>query len=97
MKDQAFPKQQPCPHCQVGLMRIEHQTYFTRIRGEMITVPDFPVWICIICGYQEYDAQAVAWFQQLLDFHDQQLSSTEELSFGHQSYSPVQSAFLTVN
>jgi len=97
MKDKPLPKQQPCPRCQVGLMSIEHQTYFTWIKGEMITVPDFPVWTCIMCGYQEYDVRAVAWLNQIFDLHDRQIYSDEEISLGYQFYPPAPNSFFTVN
>lgn len=56
-----------CPECQAGVLQITHVTYFTHVIGEMITVPDFPAWICDICGYQEYDSRALSWLYVLLD------------------------------
>ena len=44
-----------CPECQAGLMRLVHITYFTWLSGELITVPDFPAWVCDLCGRREYD------------------------------------------
>jgi len=34
-------------------------TYFTWLHDELITIPDFPAWICDICGKREYDHEAV--------------------------------------
>jgi YgiT-type zinc finger domain-containing protein len=49
-----------CPECQAGLMHLENIAYFTWLAGELITVPDFPAWICDVCGRREYDRQAVS-------------------------------------
>jgi len=40
-------------------MRKTHVTHFTWVGDEMITVPDFPAWVCDICGKREYDLQAL--------------------------------------
>ena len=49
----------PCSNCSIGQMRKTHITYFTWLGEQMITVPDFPAWICDICGKREYDLQAL--------------------------------------
>jgi YgiT-type zinc finger domain-containing protein len=56
-----------CPECQAGLMRLTHITYFTWLAGELVTVPDFPAWVCDVCGRREYDPQAVTWLNILLN------------------------------
>jgi YgiT-type zinc finger domain-containing protein len=56
-----------CPECQAGVLQITHVTYFTSVFGEMITVPDFPAWVCDICRHQEYDERALSWLYVLLD------------------------------
>ena len=55
-----------CPECHTGLMRMEDVTYLTWLNGELITVPDFPAWICDVCGRCDYDPQAVSWLNTLL-------------------------------
>jgi YgiT-type zinc finger domain-containing protein len=40
-------------------MRQTAVTYFTFLGGRMITVPDFPAWICDMCGKCEYDLDAL--------------------------------------
>ena len=57
----------PCPECQAGIMAMAHITYFTWLSGELITVPDFPAWICDVCGRRDYDPQAVSWLNTLLN------------------------------
>ncbi len=56
----------PCPECQSGVMHLEYVTYFTWLGEELITVPDFPAWICDVCGRREYDARAISWLNLLL-------------------------------
>lgn len=56
-----------CPECHTGLMRIGDVTYLTWLNGELITVPDFPAWICDVCGRCDYDPQAVSWLNTLLN------------------------------
>ena len=55
-----------CPECQSGLMRLKHITYFTWLNEELITVPNFPAWVCDLCGRREYDHQAIIWLNTIL-------------------------------
>ena len=48
-----------CKECQMGRLSRRYVTYITWLGDEMITVPDFPAWICDICGKLEYDLQAL--------------------------------------
>ena len=57
----------PCPECQAGVLHHAFMVYFTWLSGELITVPDFPAWVCDMCGMREYDAQAVARLNILLN------------------------------
>lgn len=57
----------PCPECQAGLMRERFITYFTWLGKELITVPDFPAWVCDFCGHREYDESAIAMLNALLN------------------------------
>jgi len=56
----------PCSSCSIGQMRKTRITYFTWLGGQMITVPDFPAWICDICGKREYDLQALDHLELML-------------------------------
>lgn len=56
----------PCNECQAGLMRLQYITYFTWLGEELITVPNFPAWVCDMCGRREYDERAVHWITALL-------------------------------
>lgn len=56
----------PCPECQSGVMHLEYLTYFTWLGNELITVPNFPAWVCDVCGRREYDERAVSWLNLIL-------------------------------
>jgi YgiT-type zinc finger domain-containing protein len=55
-----------CSECQTGILRLEYLTYFTWLNKELITVPNFPAWVCDVCGKREYDAHAVMRLNTLL-------------------------------
>lgn len=57
----------PCPECSAGVMRLKQVTYFTWLNGELITVPNFPAWICDVCGRREFDPRAITWLNTLLN------------------------------
>lgn len=48
-------------------MHMRHITYFTWLGDELITVPNFPAWVCDLCGKREYDERAVAVLSMLLN------------------------------
>ena len=56
----------PCSECQSGMLHLRYITYFTWLNEELITVPNFPAWICDVCGRREYDARAVKWLNTIL-------------------------------
>jgi hypothetical protein len=33
----------------------------------LVSVPDFPAWVCDVCGRREYDASALAELRAMLD------------------------------
>jgi YgiT-type zinc finger domain-containing protein len=55
-----------CKECPAGNMHLRHITYFTWLGEELITVPNFPAWICDMCGRREYDERAISWLTMLL-------------------------------
>jgi YgiT-type zinc finger domain-containing protein len=55
-----------CNECQAGMMRLRFITYFTWLDDELVTVPNFPAWVCDVCGKREYDERAVNWLTTLL-------------------------------
>jgi YgiT-type zinc finger domain-containing protein len=56
-----------CLECQAGIMRKRPKPYFTWLYGELVTVPDFPAWVCDVCGRREFDSRAVSWLNILLN------------------------------
>lgn len=60
------PETLPCNECPAGIMHVRHITYFTWLGEELITVPNFPAWVCDICGKREYDSRAISWITMLL-------------------------------
>lgn len=67
MSDNALPEPIPCNECQAGMMHLHFITYFTWLDDELITVPNFPAWICDMCGHREYDEKSISWLKMLLD------------------------------
>jgi YgiT-type zinc finger domain-containing protein len=56
-----------CPHCMVGVMTPAKAFYCQWSDGHFITAPDFPAWVCDVCGAREYEPQAVLELQTLID------------------------------
>ena len=48
-----------CPECQVGLIKRAGGTYYAWIENELVIVPDFPCWVCDVCGHRDWDQAAV--------------------------------------
>jgi len=57
----------PCSECQAGVMHLRHITYFTWLDEELVTVPNFPAWVCDVCGRRVYDPHAISWLVTLLN------------------------------
>jgi len=62
-----IPESFQCNECQAGMMHLQHITYFTWLDEELITVPNFPAWVCDLCGRREYDARAISWLVTILN------------------------------
>lgn len=56
-----------CIECQTGKLHLQHLTYFTWLNDELITAPNFPAWVCDVCGKREYDPRAILWLNTLLN------------------------------
>jgi YgiT-type zinc finger domain-containing protein len=57
----------PCDECQAGVMRLHFITYFTWLSEELVMVPNFPAWICDVCGRRDYDEKSISWLTMLLN------------------------------
>jgi len=62
----SLPQPYPCAECASGLLHLRFITYFTWLNEELVTVPNFPAWICDVCGRREYDEKAISWLTMLL-------------------------------
>ncbi|MCJ7694065.1 MAG: YgiT-type zinc finger protein, partial [Anaerolineaceae bacterium] len=58
---------QPCMNCQAGQKCLRLVTFITWLGDEMITVPDFPAWVCDMCGHRNYDSRALAQLSLVLN------------------------------
>jgi YgiT-type zinc finger domain-containing protein len=47
-------------------MHRDYVAYFTWLGDELISVPDFPAWVCDICGRCDYDENALTRLTLLL-------------------------------
>jgi YgiT-type zinc finger domain-containing protein len=61
------PVDLPCNECTAGIMHSRPVTYFTWLGEELIMVPNFPAWVCDLCGKREYDERAVSMLSMLLN------------------------------
>lgn len=61
----SFTNSFPCRECSAGMMHLRHITYFTWLGEELIMVPNFPAWICDMCGRREFDERAISWLDDL--------------------------------
>ncbi len=61
------PLPQSCGRCAAGQKRLKNVTFITWIGDEMITVTDFPAWVCDICGHRIYDARALSKLSLMLN------------------------------
>lgn len=57
----------PCKECQAGILHVQYVTYFTWLDDELVSVPNFPAWVCDVCGRREYDQHAIAWLTIMLN------------------------------
>lgn len=55
-----------CVHCQTGHLRRRRLTLARWVGGRFIIVPNFPAWLCDVCGAREYDSEALDFLQTVL-------------------------------
>jgi len=58
----------PCPDCHLGSLHAGTAFYCASVGGQFITIPDFPAWICDVCGMREYDEAALLDLRTILQF-----------------------------
>ncbi|MGD8821526.1 MAG: hypothetical protein PVG63_00355 [Anaerolineales bacterium] len=62
-----YPMNPTCPECHVGRMQPTNAFLFIQREGRPLCVPDFPAWICDMCGLREYDHLALSELEVMLD------------------------------
>lgn len=60
-------------------MHRDYIAYFTWLGDELIAVPDFPAWVCDICGRCEYDENALTRLTLLLSPNAGKTTSTSRI------------------
>jgi len=55
-----------CPHCQTGTLHLRRVVFAGWHGGQFITIPNFPGWVCDVCGEREYDRAALEQVQNVL-------------------------------
>ena len=55
-----------CPECQVGELHPGAVPYYATLDGNLVTVPQFPAWICDVCRHCEYDENALEELRAIL-------------------------------
>lgn len=59
--------QYPCPRCAIGLCRPTTLTYVTTVEKLLLSVPDTLAYVCDVCNYREFDAEALDGVETLLE------------------------------
>jgi len=55
-----------CPRCQYGRCRPASATLVTIQQGLVISAPNTPAYVCDVCGYQEFEPEAVHRLRRLI-------------------------------
>jgi len=66
MATESTPPKFVCPHCQVGTLQPKWVTFAQWFEGQFITIPNFPGWVCDVCGICDYDELALEQLELIL-------------------------------
>jgi YgiT-type zinc finger domain-containing protein len=55
-----------CQHCLAGTLRLQQVVFAHWYGGQFITIPNFPGWVCDVCGETEYDSVALEQVETIL-------------------------------
>ena len=55
-----------CQHCLAGTLRLRQVVFAHWYGGQFITIPNFPGWVCDVCGETEYDSAALEQMEMIL-------------------------------
>jgi YgiT-type zinc finger domain-containing protein len=64
--ERSAPPAYVCPECQTGSLQPRRVVFAHWYGGQFITIPNFPGWVCDVCGAREYDPAALEQLQMLL-------------------------------
>ena len=72
-----------CPRCGVGKCQYQTTTFVELYHGQLLCVPDVPVYICDVCHFAEFEMDAIEslWADLGDDFFPDDFESTSETSF----------------
>lgn len=55
-----------CPQCQIGHLQPDTQTYVRVVNGMVISVPGMAAVTCDVCGYHEFEQDALTMIEALV-------------------------------
>jgi hypothetical protein len=54
-----------CPRCQIGRCQPGQITYVRMYNGRLLSAPNVQVYTCDVCGYEEFEPEAMQQLQSL--------------------------------
>ena len=66
MKSSLPDNPETCPRCYVGRIQQKGTLLSTIVNGELLSIPNFPTWVCDMCHISMYDPAAIAQLRALL-------------------------------
>lgn len=72
-----------CPRCGVGKCQYQKTTFVELYRGQLLSVPDVPVFICDVCHFAEFELDAIEslWADLEDDFLTEDFESSSESTY----------------
>lgn len=55
-----------CPDCASGSLQPRRVVFARSFQGHLLVLPNFPGWVCDVCGNREYEPAALEQLQLLL-------------------------------
>lgn len=59
-----------CDICHIGTRRPRRTTVTYWLGGELVLMPNVPVWVCDVCGDVEYEAESITRLEMLLGIEE---------------------------
>jgi hypothetical protein len=64
--DMAPAAPETCPDCMVGTLQPRTVIYYAFLDSVLLSIPDFPAWVCDVCRHCEYDEEALSDLRAIL-------------------------------